>query len=264
MTFGSGMTADEAALANLDNNLSGSAVGGSGAYVNQVYLRPIEVPGAKGNIRGRRIDTGKAFADQTVSIQDAKRMYLTDAELRKSWENKLRSFGQSVNEIQARALWDLSVAGASDWYSTSNGQQKITPQQYLEWYVGGKKGAGNIPSRQIYAPTADMVDADINDIAVKKLGRDLQAEDRTADWYQDLVKGINKLYNKGTVTTVEQVKNPKTGKLETVTKQTPKFSKEQIEKVTEEKLIAADPESAERKKRLDGIKWLYSMGGRQR
>jgi hypothetical protein len=252
------------ALATLDSTLETGGAGAVGAYVNQVYLRPIEVPGAKGNIRGKKIDTGKAYADQTISISEAKRMYLTDAELRKSWENKLRSLGQSINEIQARALWDISVAGASDWYSTSNGQQKITPQQYLEWYVGGKKGAGNLPSRQIYAPTADMIDADINAVATKALGRELQAEDRTAEWYQDLVKGINKLYNKGTVTTVEQVKNPKTGKLETVTKQTPKFSKEQIENITEEKLVAADPESAERKKRLDGIKWLYSMGGQQR
>lgn len=259
----SNMTAEEA-LAALDSNLSGAGLGTAGAYVNQVYLSSKEVPAVKGVVRGQKIDTGKGYQDVTISTFDAKRKYLTDPELRKSWEAKLRILGESINPVKARALWNTAVDGASDWYSTSNGQQKVTPFQYLDWYLGGTKEKDNIPSRQIYAPTIDMINADIDTIAQKTLGRTIQDADKDTDWYQDLVKGINKLYQKGTVTTVETVTNPKTGKLETVTKQTPKFSKEQVEEKITTTLEVADPESLERKRRLDGIKWLYSMGGKQR
>jgi hypothetical protein len=251
---------DDQILANLDGNLSGGGTGTSGAYANQVYLGSQEVPAVRGTIRGKKFDTGKGYQDVTKSISDAKRQYLTDAELRKQWESKLRSFGQDVNPIQARALWDTAVAGASDWYSTSNGQQKITPEQYLEWYLGGKKG-GNVPSRQIYMPTTEQVDADINKLASPTLGREIQDADKNADWYKDLVKGIQKLYSKGVVTTVETVKNPKTGKVETVTKQTPKFSTEQVTEKITTALESADPESAERAKRINNTKWLFSQRG---
>jgi hypothetical protein len=262
-TDSSSITADDA-LANLDGNLSGGGLGSPGAYVNQVYLSSKEVPAVKGVVRGKKVDTGKGYQDVTTSIFDAKRMYLTDAELRKSWEAKLRSLGQDANPVQARALWEVAVAGASDWYSTSNGQQKVTPQQYLEWYLGGAKGQGNIPSRQVYMPTTEQIDADISKIAESTLGRTIQDTDKSADWYQDLVKGLNKLYSKGTVTTVQTVTNPKTGKAETVTTTKPKVSTEKVAERITTALEAADPESLARKQRLDGIKWLYSMGGRQR
>lgn len=255
---------DNDILATLDSNLSGGGLGVTGAYVNQVYLSSKEVPAVKGVVRGKKVDTGKGYQDITTNIFDAKRMYLTDAELRKSWEAKLRSLGQEVNKIQARGLWDLAVAGASDWYSTSNGQQKVTPQQYLEWYLGGSKGSGNVPSRQVYMPTTEQIDADISKIAESTLGRTIQDVDKTADWYQDLVKGLNKLYSKGTVTKVKTVTNPKTGKAETVTTTTPKVSTEKVAERITTALEAADPESLARKQRLDGIKWLYSMGGKQR
>jgi hypothetical protein len=256
------MTAEEAALAGLDSDISGGE-GGAGAYLNQVYLGAIQVPAVKGVLRGKKINTGKTYADKTITRADAKKLYLTDGDLRGSWEAKLRSLGQNVTKVQARALWDLSVDGASDWYSTSNGKQKVTPQEYIEWYVGGSKSKQNIPTRQIYKTTPEQIYADVNDIASTKLMRSLTEEDRQAQWYKDLTKAINDMVNQGTVTTTKQVKNPKTGKLETQVIQTPGVTKEGIEAKITGALETADPESAARAKRLSFIKWLYGQMGNQ-
>lgn len=250
------------ALSNLDNNLSGES-GSATAYTNQVYLGSREVPAAKGIIRGKKIDTGKQYGDETLSIAQAKARYLTDAQLREKWNTTLRKNGFGTDPIQARALWDISVAGASDWYATSNGQQKITPEQYLGWYSSGKKKKGPaLPTRQVYQVTEDEIDADIDEFLQKRAGRTLQDSDRNMGWYQDLVKSVSKLYSEGIVTTVKEVKNPKTGKMEKVVTQTPGFSKEQIAKEITSTIEAEDPASVQRKQRIDNTKWLLSRGGK--
>jgi len=246
------------------NNYSGGATA-TGGYVNKVYF------GQSAPKQTRMKRSGEVInipTDRTLSITEAKRLYLTDEALRNKWNTTLRKNGIDADPIKARAIWDLAVDGASDWYATSNGQQKITPEQYLGWYAGGKAGggsgggAGGGRTRQIYQVTEDEIDADISAIAFKTLGRELQDADKSADWYKDLVKGINKLYSKGIVTTTKEVKNPKTGKVENVVTQTPKFSKEQITEKITSAVEAADPVSLQRKQDLDFANWAFNkMGG---
>ncbi len=245
----------------LDSTLSGET-GSATAYTGQVYLGKKEVPAAKGIIRGQKIDTGKQYGDETLSIAQAKAKYLTDAQLREKWNATLRKNGFGTDPLQARALWEISIAGASDWYATSNGQQKVTPEQYLTWYAGGKKKAPALPTRQVYQVTEDEIAADIDEIMLKKSGRTIQDSDKQMGWYQDLVKGISKLYSEGIVTTVKEVKNPKTGKMEKVVTQTPGFSKEQIAQEITSTIEAEDPASVQRKQRIDNTKWLLSRGGK--
>jgi hypothetical protein len=248
------------ALDNLDNNLSGE--GGGTAYTNQVYLGTKSVPAAKGTIRGTKIDTGKAYADKTLTTQQAKSLYLTDPAVESAWLQTLKKNGLSTDKIKARALWELSVDGASDWYATSNGKQKVTPQQYLNWYVGGQKKAPKPDlARSVYEYSAEQIDADIDAIAQKKLGRTITQEDRTADWYKNLSTAISSMAEKGTVTTVKDVRNPKTGKLERVTTQTPKFTKEKATAAIEKAVVAADPEAVERMSRISFAKRY--LGGTQ-
>lgn len=246
------------------NNYNTSGVSDT-AYTNKVYLGRETVPAGKTvSPTGVEYITKKSKTDKVLSVTEAKRRYLTDDKLRLSWAKTLQRNGINADPIQARAIWDLSVDGASDWYSTSNGQQKITPEQYVQWYASGKtggKGAGNVPTRQIYAPTEDQIGADINDIALKSLGREITDADKQEQWYKDLLKGITKLYNKGTVTTVETVKNKKTGKVEKVVKQTPKFSKEQVSQKITSTLTSVDPESAARAENLAAIKWIFDKEG---
>lgn len=242
------------------NNYSGSA-GTTGGYANKVYFGQSAAKQTRMKRSGEVIDV--PAGDKTLSTTEAKRLYLTDEALRNKWNTTLRKNGITADPIQARAIWDLSVDGASDWYATSNGQQKITPEQYLGWYAGGKKKAPALPTRQVYQVTEDEIDADIDEFLQKRAGRTLQDADRNEDWYKDLVSSINKLYSKGIVTTVAEVKNPKTGKMEKVVTQTPGFSKEQIEKKITSAVEAADPESVARKQRIDNTKWLFSKGGQR-
>jgi hypothetical protein len=241
------------------NNYSGSAAT-TGGYVNKVYFGESAAKQTRMKRSGEVINI--PAGDKTISITEAKRLYLTDEALRNKWNTTLRKNGITADPIQARAIWDLSVDGASDWYATSNGQQKITPEQYLGWYSSGKKKKPALPTRQVYQVTEDEIDADIDEFLQKRAGRTLQDSDRDMGWYQDLVKSVSKLYSEGIVTTVKEVKNPKTGKMEKVVTQTPGFSKEQIAKEITSTIEAEDPASVQRKQRIDNTKWLLSRGGK--
>lgn len=250
------------ALSNLDSSLSGET-GGAGAYTNQVYL------GQQGPREVRMKRSGKAITvpsgDKTLTIQQAKAKYLTDEALRNSWLQTLRRNGLPTDPIKARAIWDLSVDGASDWYATSNGKQKITPEQYLNWYAGGTKKAPKPDiSRSVYAYTPEQIGADVDKIAQQVLGRTINDADKAASWYSDLTTAISKMAEKGTTTTVKDVRNPKTGKLERVTTQTPEFTTQAAATKIENTLKNIAPEDAERKKRSDFMSWMFGqIGGKQ-
>ena len=122
--------------------------------------------------------------------------------------------------------------------------------------------APNLPTRQIYDVPKAQIEADVNEAAQKILGRTINDDDKGQDWYQDLVKGINKLYQKGTVTTSKEVVNPVTGKKERQVIQKPGFSKEKITETITTTLGEADPISLERKKNLEFANWaIQKMGG---
>ena len=248
---------------NFFNNYSSTA-SPAGTYVNKVYLGPQKVPGyTTQSPTGGTYTVKPTTKDLTETTAQAQARYLTDAKLREKWNTTLRKNGFGTDPLQARALWELYVDGASDWYATSNGQQKITTEQYLGWYSSGKKKKGPaLPTRQVYQVTEDEIDADIDEFLQKRAGRTLQDSDRDMGWYQDLVKSVSKLYSEGIVTTVKEVKNPKTGKMEKVVTQTPGFSKEQIAKEITSTIEAEDPASVQRKQRIDNTKWLLSRGGR--
>ena len=240
------------------NNYGQSA--STGSLVNKVFVGsqgPKEVKLKRG---GGTISV--PAGDKTETIAEAKRRYLTDPKLQSSWLALLSKNGFETDPLQARALWEISVDGASDWYSTSNGQQKITPQQYLTWYSRGqKKKAPALPTRQIYQVPEEQIMSDIDTVAQKVLGRTISDVDKAEEWYTDLVKGINKMYQKGTVTTVKEVTNPKTGKKEKQVIQTPGFSKEGIQERIETTVRGAAPVDVERKERVDFTKWLFSQTG---
>jgi len=253
------------ALDNLDSTLSGET-GGATAYTNQVYL------GQQGPKEVRMKRSGKTITvpsgDKTLTIQEAKAKYLTDPNIEKQWLQTLRKNGIDTNapgfQIKARSLWDLSVDGASDWYATSNGKQKVTPEQYLGWYIGGTKKAPKPDiARSIYAYSPEQIGEDIDKVAQSVLGRTINEEDKVAEWYTDLTKAITKMASKGTTTEVKDIRNPKTGKLERVTTQTPEFTTQKAKEKISTTLREVAPEDVARKERVDFTKWLFSqMGGR--
>ena len=250
------------ALDNLKTNIGSggqTTSSDSSGYVNQVYLGSTPSKTIRMTRSGQAINIPEG--DKTLSIQEAKALYLTDQATRDSWNALLRKNGISTDPIKARALWDTAVSGASDWYSTSAGTQKVTPQQYLTWYLGSQKPAPNYPSRSIYQYTPEQLGAKIDEVAQNILGRTITATDKTAGWYQALNKTLNDMVQQGTVTTTKLVKNPKTGQMENVTIQKPEVSTEGLTQKITGALESADPESLARKQRIDFTKWLYGQMG---
>ena len=256
------MSFDVDAWFNQNAGSTGASDGPAGSLINRVYLGEAG-PKQVRMKRGGETITVPAGA-RTLGVSEAKRKYLTDEKLRNEWNVTLRKLGLDADPIQARAIWDLAVDGASDWYATSNGEQKITPQQYITWYSTGKtkKPKADL-TRQIYNVTPEQINADINDVAQKVLGRTITDADKQADWYSDLVNGITKMAGRGTTTEVKTVRNKKTGKLEKQVIQTPEVTKEAITERITGVVEAADPASLERKQNLDFANWAFQkMGGR--
>lgn len=254
------------ALDNLDNNLSGESAGfgTAGGYMNQVYLGGTKSKQVRMKRSGQTITV--PAGDRTISVQEAKALYLKDPKVEAQWLQTLRKNGVSTADpIKNRALWDIAVAGASDWYATSGGTQKITPEQYANWYLGGQKKAPKPDlSRSVYQYTPEQIGSDVDKVAQSVLGRTINDADKAASWYTDLTKAISDMAAQGTVTKVKDVRNPKTGKLERVTTQVPKFTKEAAAAKIESTLKNVAPEDAARKERNDFASWMFGQigGGR--
>lgn len=127
-------------------------------------------------------------------------------------------------------------------------------------------GLGGAPSRTVATDTSvtrrtgAQTDEDINEIAIKVLGREINEEDKAEDWYANLVNSINKMYEKGTttVTTMTGRGSAATGSKRITT---PAVSDADIDALIERRLRKGDPESVGRKERLDFVSWLNKSLG---
>lgn len=111
--------------------------------------------------------------------------------------------------------------------------------------------------------TKGQVNADINEIALKVLGREISEEDMAEDWYGNLVNSINKMYEKGTKTVTTST--TRRGDASTVSGSrrvvTPGVAEADIDALIERRLRKNDPESVGRKERLDFVSWLNKSLG---
>lgn len=174
----------------------------------------------------------------------------------------LRNASRKYNKTLGDAYSQASMEWSNE--SARTGRPNLTFRDFLLENVMAQAGgaAPQVPTRQVYNVTAAQIDADIEEIAMKRLGRSLQEEDRKAEWYNDLVKGVQKLYSQGVVSEpAKMVKNKKTGKMERVVTQTPGYSQEQVTQKITSAVEAADPESLARKERVDFTKWFFGRGG---
>jgi hypothetical protein len=210
------------AFALLAQLLSGGTTGtaSSGVYLGQSGTKPVRMK--------KTGETINVPTNKVISIQEANKLYLTDPKLQSTWRATMKKNGlETGNPVAERKAWEVAVAGAADWYTTSNGTAKVTPEQYLTWWAGGQKKstAPALPTRQIYDVPKAQIEADVDTAAKSILGRTIQADDKTQDWYKNLVKSVNDMYQKGVVTTVKEVVNPATGKKEKQVLQKPGYSK---------------------------------------
>lgn len=246
-------------LDELKAALEGGNTGASGFTSGTVYLGTITQPATTATSpTGTTYNIPAGKSDKAVSVTDAKKLYVTDPKIRAQWDAAVKAAGFESNDpIKSRMLWDMAVDGAADWYQTSNGVQKVTPQQYLQWYsksTGQKKD--NLPSRQVYmydpATVNNLIDKTLSDTLGRKATPNEQKEFYTA---------IKKMIDQGTVTTTKTRINPRTGKEESYSVTTPGFTQEKAQSFIEEKLKAENPQDYQEKKSLDFADFLFGLKG---
>lgn len=245
------MTRRRDALGNLMSGLStgGARTGGVGS---DVYVGKTEmvVPGV--GRTGRK----KITVDKTEKLADAiARAYTwSDAE-RKAFVARARALGYTdVTDLTSPNLWAMAVNGASEWYKNSNGQVKITPEEYLQWYAKSKKlgeAAGPSVSRNIVEYGAPQIRDWINTGLEAKFGRtfeSLNEEERSA-----LFKAVKDYSDKASVSITR--KGPKG---ETITTTKPGATTVGIQEVVEETAMTIPSliSDKERQDRINFSKWL--------
>ena len=111
--------------------------------------------------------------------------------------------------------------------------------------------------------TVGQVNQDIEEIAVKVLGRSISEEDKAEGWYDNLVNSINKMYEKGTKTVTNSTLRGGDGKIVSGSKKviTPSVAEADIDALIERRLKKNDPESVGRKERIDFVSWMNKALG---
>jgi hypothetical protein len=210
--------------------------------------------------------TSSSTVGQDPYVIDALNMSPND---RLALSKLLKSAGylRTASSKYNKSLGDAYREAANDFQSESvrTGRPTLTLTQFLSENVQAPTGTGTpgLPSRSIYQYTeADKV-AMLNEVSQTLRGQDITPEDQSAKWYKDLKKSLDNMISTGTLSTTKKVANPKTGKLEVQTVQTPGFSKEQIAATAEKAIRKATPEEVARKERVDFTGWLFdSLGGK--
>lgn len=199
------------------------------------------------------------FIADLIAMSDQDRLLVSELLVKSGY---LRTPTSKYN----KKLGDAYQQASNDWQveSARTGREGFTFRQFLQENAAAPAGAtaANIPTRQIYDVPKIQIEDDVNTMAQNILGRTITDADKQQDWYNDLIKGINKMYQSGTLTTVKNVKNKKTGKMEKQVIQEPGFSKEKITERITTTLEQADPLAVERKKNLEFANWaIQKMGG---
>jgi hypothetical protein len=254
-------------MSNALNNLfggtaTGSNTGGDTSYVNKVFLGSTPV------VKGKQVmsPTGTTYTsaasggDVTKSAADAKKDFFSwDDKTLNSFINRLSSYGyKNVSRITAKAMWDMAVDGASTWYAGSSGAQKVTPEQYLQWYSKGQGAAEErLPQKQVYLYDNDAIKGIIDNTLTSVLGRKA-----TADENKQFIAKIREMVNEGSVTTTTT--KVVGGKKMNVSTTTPGFSQEAAAMEIEKQIksgTAGQKEDYLQKKSLDFADFLSQLGG---
>lgn len=216
-------------------------------------------PGFKGNQEGLFVTTDP-YAVEALNMDPKERLAISKLLVGARYLKKPTSkYSKTFADALIKASQDFAVE------ATRTGRPELTIRSFLteNFQEPTGTGASNLPSRSIYQYTeADKV-AMLNEVSQSLRGQDITEADKSAKWYKDLKKSIDNMISTGTLSTTKKVKNPKTGKLEVQTVQTPGFSKEQIATTAEKAIRKATPEEVARKERVDFTGWLFdTLGGK--
>jgi len=238
----------------LDNLISNSGINNTTSAIGKVY---IGTPGGTKTIKMKK--TGKEIimpieGAGAVSKADAKKRYLQDPNVESGWLVTLKKYGYGdVSPVKGKALYDMAVDGAGEFYAGSGGAQKITPEQYIQWYAkdqGVLGGGGPSVSVQKYLFQPEEIQSLIDDTLKNVLGRKAtQAESK------EFYTAIQNMIDKGTITTTRKVGG------KTITEVKPGYSKEKAEAMITEKVKAQSPQDYEEAQSLGFANFLGKLKG---
>lgn len=214
-------------LAGLYNKLEGPQMTSGQVYVGPGKGKPksVSIPGS---------GTSYVTYGDTESEAGLKSKYYSDPKFERNWMNILKKngFGDAAsNPIKAAQMFDIAVSGAADWYSYSNGQNKVTPEQYISWWAKGEGVGKPSVSVQKYLFQPEQIQELIDD-TLKTVLRRKATEQESKEFYTS----IKKLIDEGTVTTTKQVGG------KTVTTTTPGYTAEKAKALITEKVKAESPQ----------------------
>ena len=160
----------------------------------------------------------------------------------------IKASGQYIKNLFATESELITIAA-----SAGNDFNKLVSTLASDMLPGlGRDGAEpSLPSRQIYQYRDEDLDVIVNDAYQAAIGRKAEPEELAVRR-----QSVRKQLEVGTVSVTKKVKNPKTGKLENVTTQTPAASKTEVQSDIESELTKMNPDEVDRKKRIDFSSWL--------
>lgn len=231
-----------------------SSRGSSTSVKGKVYLN---TPGGTSTItlkRGGKKITSPIEGAGAVTVTDAKKRYFEDPAVQSGWLSTLSKNGfGDVSPAKGQALYEMAVDGASKFYSQSGGTQKITPEQYVQWYAkdqGILGGGGPSVSVQKYLFQPEEIQSLIDGTLKGVLGRKAtQAESK------EFYTAIQDMIDKGTVTTTKKVGG------KTITEIKPGYSKEKAEALITERVKAQSPQDYEEAQSLGFADFLGKLKG---
>jgi hypothetical protein len=240
------------------NNWKNTAIPASGGIISN--------SGAYGGFKGQTGadgSTGNVATDPYISdlLAMTPKQRLEVAKLLKTakyLKTATGKYNKDLGDAYIQVNQELAVESAR------SGRPQLTLREFLiENQQPASGTTPSLPSRNIYQYTeADKIEM-LNEVSQTLRGQDITPEDQSAKWYKDLKKSLDNMISTGTLSTTKKVTNPKTGKLEIQTVQTPGFSKEQIAATAEKAIRKATPEEVARKERVDFTGWLFNtLGGK--
>jgi uncharacterized protein (UPF0297 family) len=152
---------------------------------------------------------------------------------------------EDVRELLNKDPAMLTLASRSTDYSTfvKNLERDLLP--------GVGEEQPNIPTRTISEQRPEVLENLVDTWYKRVLSRPASKEEKAARLAE-----MQAEIAQGTVTTSAKVKNPKTGKMETVVKSTPGFSQASSEARITEQLKTLNPDDFDRAKRVEFSSWI--------
>lgn len=195
-------------------------------------------PGPKG--RG----TKTRIVPNTKSKQETYNLFWTDENIQNQITSYQTAIGrENLGKPGGYELWKAIVDQSAEIYNGGTGT-KLTPLQILSMSAAAAGLSTGIDTqRQIRKYDADVLKEVAQSIALKKRGAMLTDEELS-----EAIKLADSMIEKGTVTTTKKVRNPKTGKMESVSTTTPGFSQETFDVKLGKKLEEDSPQLVQRRK----------------